>query len=132
MKKLNGILACALALSLAVLGGMYLQMQTYKYTPHRWHEGSPEKVIYDVMENYAYPGASVTDVIDRLGEGRKADSALNERLRQLGAWQDGGNTGTPVEVLVYNVRKNGGTETYFAVVYRGDTVVQTALISENR
>ena len=130
MKKLCIILACALVISLAVLGAFLLQGQTYRYSPHRWHEGGQDKVIWDVMENYVYPGASMADVIDLLGDGSEAEPGLIRRIRQFGEWQDSGDDATTAKVLVYNIRRSGGVEDYFAVVFRGDTVVQTMLISD--
>lgn len=127
MKKLCIILAAALVVSLTAFGTLLMWNRSEQYSHHRWFEGYREDVIYDVLENYAYPGASAESVIETLGEGSEADPALLARILAFGGWQDGDD----VRVLVYNIEGvNGRVTDYLAVICRGGSVVQTVLVSD--
>ena len=134
MKKLCIILAVALVISLTVLGALFMRQQSAQYSLHRWHEGHREQVLSDVLENYAYPGASVQTMTEALGEGDEADADLAECIRQLGGWnEDGSDAVSIAQVRVYNIKNViGRTTTYLAVVYENDSVLQTVLVSNKK
>ena len=134
MKKLCVILAVFLAISLTAFGTLLMWKQSAQYSHHRWHEGHREQVLADVMENYAYPGASVQTMTEALGEGDAADADLAEYIRQLGGWNDDGSDAVSIaQVRVYNIKTvNGRTTMYLAVVYENDSVLQTVLVSNKK
>lgn len=132
MKKLCAILVTVLILSLTVLGIVLMWNQSTQYSPHRWFEGYREDVIYDVLEEYAYPGASVEKMLEALGEGNEADSDLLARICTFAKLPDGDGE-ADVKVFVYNIEGVYGQVTdYLAVISRGDCVVQTMLVSEEK
>ncbi|MBE6561914.1 MAG: hypothetical protein E7662_12405 [Ruminococcaceae bacterium] len=134
MKKLCVILAVFLAISLTAFGTLLMWHQNTQYSHHRWFEGDRENVIGDVMENYAYPGASVQAMTEALGEGDEVDDDLAECIRQLGGWNDDGSDAVSLaQVRVYNIKTvNGRTTYYLAVVYENDRVLQTVLVSNKK
>ena len=122
MKKLNTVLIIALVLSVAVIGGLLIEDQFGKFSQHKWYEGHAEEVIFDVMENYAYPGASAADVKDCLGVGKEDAPEAKEKLLALFGYQNEVNDG--YEVWIYPVETNR----YFVVVHDNEVVLKTMLV----
>ena len=122
MKKLNTVLLIALVLSVAVIGGMVIEDQFGKFSQHKWYEGHAEDVIFDVIVNYACPGASAADVEASLGVGKEDVPELKEKILTMFGYQNDGNDG--YEVWIYPIEANR----YFVVVHDHDVVVKTMLV----
>ena len=122
MKKLNTVLLIALVLSVAVIGGMVIEDQFGKFSQHKWYEGHAEDVIFDVIVNYACPGASAADVEASLGVGKEDVPELKEKILTMFGYQNEVNDG--YEVWIYPVETNR----YFVVVHDHDVVVKTMLV----
>lgn len=121
MKKLNTVLIIALVLSVAVIGGLLIEDQFGKFSQHKWYEGHAEEVIFDVIVNYACPGASAADVEASLGVG-KDDAELKEKILTMFGYHNEENDG--YEVWIYPIETNR----YFVVVHDHDVVVKTMLV----
>ena len=50
-----------------LLFGFYRFSHMNDFTQHKWQEGFSGDVVYDMMENYVYPGVPLTDVVENLG-----------------------------------------------------------------
>lgn len=122
MKKWNTVLIIALVLSVSVIGGLLIVDQFGKYTQHKWYEGHAENVIFDVIENYAYPGASAADVEANLGVGKEDITELKEKILTMFGYQNDENAG--YEVWIYPIETNR----YFVVVHDHEVVVKTMLV----
>ncbi len=122
MKKLNTVLLIALVLSVAVISGLLIQDQFGKYSQHKWYEGHAEDVIFDVIENYAYPGASAADVEATLGVGKDDAVEFKEKILTMFGYQIDENA--EYEVWIYPIEANR----YFVVVHDHEVVVKTMLI----
>ena len=121
MKKLNTVLIIALVLSVAVIGGMVIEDQFGKFSQHKWYEGHAEDVIFDVIVNYACPGASAADVEASLGVG-KDDAELKEKILTMLGYQNDENDA--YAVWIYPIEANR----YFVVVHDHDVVVKKMLV----
>lgn len=122
MKKWNAVLIVVLALSVSVISGLLIGDQFEKYSQHKWFEGHAEDIIYDVMENYAHPGASAADVKDYLGVGKEDTLELKEKILSLFGYQNEVNDG--YEVWIYPIN----TGRYFVVVHDNQVVLKTMLV----
>ena len=121
MKKLNTVLIIALVLSVAVIAGLLIGDQFGKYSQHKWYEGHAEDIIFDVMDNYAYPGTSAADVEASLGVG-KDDAELKEKILTMFGYQNDENDA--YAVWIYPIEANR----YFVVVHDREVVVKTMLV----
>ena len=51
----------------ALLFGFCRYSHMNDFTKSKWQEGFSGDVVYDMMENYVYPGVPLTDVVENLG-----------------------------------------------------------------
>ena len=121
MKKWNSVLIVVLVLSVAVISGFLISDQFGKYSHHKWFEGHAEDIIYDVIEHYAYPGASAADVEASLGVG-KDDAELKEKILTMLGYQNDENDA--YAVWIYPIEANR----YFVVVHDHEVIVKTMLV----
>ncbi len=116
---------CALILCVYIASFLLWKNQ-YSFTQHKWHEGCSDKVIYDVIENYAAPGESVTDVISSLGEGKQVPEETRDAYLTLC-----GFTPDTHDVLIYTVKTKSSTNTArsLIVIHDNTTVQKTMLVN---
>ncbi len=116
---------CALIL-IVYIASFLLWKNQYSFTQHKWHEGFSDKVIYDVIENYAAPGAPVTDVISNLGEGKPVPEETRDKYLTLC-----GFTPDTHDVLIYTVKTKRTTneERNLVIIHDTKTVEKTMLIN---
>ncbi len=116
---------CALILCVYIASFLLWKNQ-YSFTQHKWHEGCSDKVIYDVIENYAAPGESVTDVISSLGEGKPVPEETRDAYLTLC-----GFTPDTHDVLIYTVKtkRNTNEERILVIIRDTKTVEKTMLIN---
>lgn len=122
MKKWYTVLMIALVLSVAVISGLLIEDPFGKYAQHKWYEGHAEDVIFDVIENYAYPGATATDVEAAISVGKEDVTEFKDKVLTMFGYQNDENTG--YEVWIYPIEANR----YFVVVHDRAVVVKTMLV----
>jgi len=129
MKKF--IFQAALVITVSILIGILIHIQTGKYSEHKWHEGHREKVIEDIMKNYVYPGVEVSDVEKHLGTG--IEDSENLKIRILNMFEYPADESSEVDVWIYTIT-NALSDTdnirnsYFAVIHDEKVVLKTIFI----
>ena len=137
MKHLTTILSVLLILAVSLLIGFAVQDSLYSFSQHRWFEGHREDVIFDVMENYVYPGVSASDAEAYLGTGSDdADELKAPLLQAFLSESEQTAIETVFTVNVYPLQNppssdDGIKNSYFAVIHDGTTVLKTMLVHSN-
>lgn len=99
------------------------------FTKSKWQEGFSGDVVYDMMENYVYPGVPLTDVVENLGSETNKTYDKDKYL-SLFDFDD-----AEYDVMIFNVKKTikddgSAVNRYFAVIHDGSVVVKTMLVEE--
>lgn len=117
------------ALLLAFVMSFLLWRGQYRYSLHKWHEDRNEKIIYDVMNNYVYPGVSVDDVRKYIGDGMREEKKSKVKEQLLNVYGLGDGEDDIIYIIDTNIsRGDEKISRYFIVIHDGETVVRTALV----
>lgn len=113
----------------ALLFGFYRFSHMNDFTKHKWQEGFSGDVVYDMMENYVYPGVPLTDVVENLGS---ETNKIYDKEKYLSLF---GLDGAEDDVMIFNVKKaikddGSAVSRYFVVIHDGSVVVKTMLVEE--
>lgn len=112
----------------ALLFGFCRYSHMNDFTKSKWQEGFSGDVVYDMMENYVYPGVPLTDVVENLGSETNKTYDKEKYLSLFGL------DGAEYDVMIYNVKKavkdGSAVSRYFVVIHDGSVVVKTMLVEE--
>ena len=110
----------------ALLFGFYRFSHMNDFTKSKWQEGFSGDVVYDMMENYVYPGVPLTDVVKNLGA---ETNETYDKEKYLALFD---LDGAEYDVMIYNVKKavkdGSAASRYFVVIHDGSVVVKTMLV----
>lgn len=125
--KLTNVLVGLCGVIVLLCGFVYWS-QMDDFSKSKWNNGFREDIIDDVMDNYVYPGVSLTDVIDNLASGIIVEDYIKSRYLSLFDLDN-----TMYDVIIYQIKNKYNDfdnirDSYFVVIHDAEVVVKTLLV----
>lgn len=125
--KLTNVLVSLCGVIVLLCGFVYWS-QMDDFSKSKWNNGFREDIIDDVMDNYVYPGVSLTDVIDNLASGIIVEDYIKSRYLSLFDLDN-----TMYDVIIYQIKNKYNDfdnirDSYFVVIHDAEVVVKTLLV----
>lgn len=111
-----------------ILFGFVYWSQIHEFSKSKWNNGHREDIIYDVIENYIYPGVSLTEVKDKLSSGISVDENTEAGYLALFDLDN-----SMYDVIIYQISNDYNDldnirNSYFVIIHDSEVVVKTLFV----